>query len=270
MTTETIRLNGRVAVVTGGGSGMGEAISLLFAHEGASVIVADASPSSSSRVVNRILAEGGKAIAVTVDVADELQVMRMVETALSTFAVIDILINCAAIGEFVCSEEITSEKWRRMIDIDLSGVFYCCREVGKAMIKKKYGKIVNFGSTAGLTGVPYMAHYTAAKHGVVGLTKALAAEWGKYNINVNCICPGATLTPMLMTATTPEYRAERAERIPLNRLATPEEQADVALFLASSASGYVTGNVISTDGGIFALSASATNSALKGESFRKI
>jgi 3-oxoacyl-[acyl-carrier protein] reductase len=270
MTTQSMRLNGRVAVVTGGGSGMGEAISLLFAREGASVIVADASADSSSRVVTRILTEGGKALAVTVDVGDELQVIRMVETVLSTFAVIDILINCAAIGEFACVEEITSEKWRRMIDIDLGGVFYCCREVGKAMIKRKYGKIVNFGSTAGLAGVPYMAHYTAAKHGVVGLTRALATEWGKYNINVNCICPGATLTPMLLTATTPEYRNERADRIPLNRLATPEEQAEVALFLASSASDYVTGNVMSTDGGILALAASTTNSALKGEGLRKV
>src|SRR5580704_3830631 len=121
MTTQSMRLNGRVAVVTGGGSGMGEAISLLFAREGASVIVADASADSSSRVVTRILTEGGKALAVTVDVGDELQVIRMVETVLSTFAVIDILINCAAIGEFACVEEITSEKWRRMIDIDLGG-----------------------------------------------------------------------------------------------------------------------------------------------------
>ena len=270
MTSKPNKLDGKVAVVTGGGSGMGEAISLLFAREGASVVVADADQNRSDLVAKRILTESGRALAVTVDVADEFQVVRMVETALVNFSVIDILINCAAIGEFACSEEITSARWRRMIDVDLGGVFYCCREVGKAMIKRKYGKIVNFGSTAGLTGVPYMAHYTAAKHGVVGLTKALAAEWGKYNINVNCICPGATLTPMLMTATTPEYRAERAERIPLNRLATPEEQADVALFLASSASGYVTGNVISTDGGIFALSASTTNSALKGESFRKV
>ena len=204
--SKTMRLAGRTAIVTGGASGMGEAISALFALEGASVVVADADTKRSNSVVDMISAEGGKALAVTVDVADEHQVIKMVEAARANFMAIDILVNCAAVAEFLPAEEITSERWRRMIDIDMGGVFYCCREAGKEMIKRKYGKIINFGSTAGLTGIPYMSHYTAAKHGVVGLTKALATEWGKYNVNVNCICPGATLTPMLLSATTPAYR----------------------------------------------------------------
>ncbi len=152
-----------------------------------------------------------------------------------------------------------------MIDINLTGMFYCCREVGKEMIKRRQGKIINISSSAGLAGVPYMSHYVASKHGVVGLTKALAVEWGKYNVNVNCICPGATMTPMLLNATTPKYREERIQRIPLHRLAEPDDQAKAALFLASPESDYLTGIVVCTDGGLSALAPSTSESALKGE-----
>ena len=264
-----MKLKGSVAIVTGGGSGMGQTISRFLAKEGARVVVADVDIESARSTAKEIQEAGDQAEAEGVDVSDHDQVVGFVAAVTGRHDAVDILVNCAAVTEFSPAEEITAEQWRRMIGVDLSGVFYCCCEVGKGMIKRTRGKIINFSSTAGVAGVPYMTHYTAAKHGVVGLTKALAAEWGKYNINVNCICPGATLTSMLLESTTEQYRAQRAARTPLNRLATPEDQAKVVLFLASSESNYVTGNIVCTDGGIYAMAASTSSNALQGDTFRK-
>ena len=260
-----MRLGNNVAVITGGASGMGKAISLLFAKEGATVAVADIDGAKAASVAQTILETGGAAVAIPVDVTKEQEVRALVSVGLSRFNRIDILVNCAGIAEYIPAEEISSDQWQRMLNVDLSGIFYCCREVGREMIKRKRGKIINFSSTAGLAGIPSMAHYCAAKHGVVGLTKALAVEWGKYNVNVNCICPGATLTPLLLGATTESHRNERARKVPLQRLATPEDQAQVALFLASSESDYVSGGVLCVDGGIFALAASTSESAFRAE-----
>jgi NAD(P)-dependent dehydrogenase (short-subunit alcohol dehydrogenase family) len=248
---------------------MGQTIAPLFASEGARVAVADLDPQAASALAEAIRSKGGQSLAVPVDVVDEQQVAALMNAVSAEWGKLDILVNCAAITEFLPAEQITGAQFRRMIAVDLGGVFYCCQQAGKRMIRQNGGKIVNFGSTAGLAGVPYMAHYTAAKHGVVGLTRALAAEWGKYNINVNCICPGATMTPMLLGSTTEAYRAERIGRTPLNRLATPDDQARVALFLASSDADYVTGNIVCTDGGIYALAASTSEGALRGDAFRK-
>jgi NAD(P)-dependent dehydrogenase (short-subunit alcohol dehydrogenase family) len=259
-------LEGQSAIITGAGSGMGEATSYLLSREGASVLVADADGARSKEVAERINSLGGNAAQFQVDVSDEEQVRRMADTGLGHFSTIDILVNCAAISEFRPTVEITGDKWRRMIDVDLSGTFFCCREVGKKMIKAGRGRIINFASTAGIAGIPSMAHYCAAKHGVVGLTKAIATEWGKHGITANCICPGATLTPMLLSSTTETYREERARRIPLKRLATTEEQASIVLFLCSPAAQYLTGNLICTDGGISALAASTSTTSLNGQS----
>jgi len=248
---------------------MGEIIARTFAMEGAGVVIADIDGAAAAGVAGSICSTGGAASAWQVDVTDDAQVERMFQETAARLGSVHILVNCAAITEFLPSEEIDAARWRRMIDVDLTGVFFCCREAGKIMIPQRRGKIINFGSTGGLAGIPYMAHYTAAKHAVIGLTKSLATEWGKYNINVNCICPGATQTPMLMNSTTPEYRAERIARTPLNRLATTEDQARVALFLASDDSDYVTGNMICTDGGIYALAASTSSSALAGSTFNR-
>lgn len=261
-----MKLEGKIAVIIGGSSGMGEAIALTFAREGANVAITYYHHSErANSIVEKVRSMGREAFADKVDIKDDKQVTEFVKATLERFGTIDILVNCAAIAEFIPAEQITSEKWRRMIDTNLNGMFYCCREVGKEMIRKKRGKIINISSTAGLAGVPHMASYVASKHGVVGLTKALAAEWGKYNINVNCICPGATLTPMLLAHTTPEYRAERIKRVPLGRLAQPEDQANAALFLASSDSDYISGAIICVDGGIYALAPSTSTRALKGE-----
>jgi 3-oxoacyl-[acyl-carrier protein] reductase len=249
----------------GGASGMGETIGLTFAREGANVVIGDLDLKKANAVADKVRSTGCEALAIKVDITDEKQVAGLVKRAVERFGTIEILVNCVGIAEYAPAEEITSDKWIRMMNVNLNGMFYCCREIGREMIKRKRGKIINISSTAGLAGVPYMAHYVASKYGVVGLTKALAVEWGKHNVNVNCICPGATLTPMILSATTPKYRAERIERIPLGRLAQPEDQATAALFLASSESDYITGAVLCVDGGIFALAPSTSASALRGE-----
>ncbi len=263
---DLVKLRDKIAIVTGGAGGMGACIARLFAQEGGAIVVADIDGKAADDVASQIGQAGGRSLAVELDVADEGQVQRLVETVSREFERIDILVNCVGTAEFALTEEITLQQWQRMLDVNLTGVFLCCREVGKALIAQKSGKIVNFASTGGLSGVPYMAHYTAAKHGIVGLTKALAVEWGKYEVHVNCICPGATATPMLLDNTTEEYRAERSRRVPLERLAKPEEQARVALFLASPESDYVNGAVLCVDGGMYAMSPATSAEALAGKS----
>lgn len=262
---KNMKLQNKVAIISGGASGMGACIAQLFAHEGAKVIIGDIDDEKASDVALKVEKAGGRALARELDVIDENQVLGLVDDVLQDFHRVDILVNCVGIAEFAPTAEVSLQQWRRVIDVNLTGVFLCCREVGKAMINQRSGKIVNFASTAGISGVPYMAHYTASKHGVAGLTRALAVEWGKYNIHVNCICPGATATPMLLESTTEEYRADRSKRVPLQRLGKPEEQARAALFLASSESDYVNGSLLCVDGGVSALSPATSTEALSEE-----
>ncbi len=244
---------------------MGASIAQLFAQEGAKVIIGDINDAKADDVVSKVEKAGGHGLALELNVVDEDQVLRLVDVVLQEFHRIDILVNCVGIAEFAPTAELSLQQWRRVLDVNLTGVFLCCREVGKVMIDQRSGKIVNFASTAGISGVPYMAHYTASKHGVAGLTRALAVEWGKYNIHVNCICPGATATPMLLESTTEGYRADRAKRVPLQRLGKPEEQARAALFLASSESDYVNGSLLCVDGGVYAMSPATSAEALAEE-----
>lgn len=248
-----MRLSERVAVVTGGGSGIGEAICEKFAHEGARIVVADMVAQGANAVAGKVRAIGQRALPYTVNVADYDQVAKLVEATVNEFGRIDILVNCAGYSEFVPTEELPLDSWRRMIDVNLNGTYYCCIATAKEMIRKNYGKIINVSSMAGIVGVPNNAHYVASKHGVVGLTRALAIDFAKYHINVNCLCPGTTVTPLNFKIMTPEYMASRAKRVPLGRLAQPEDQANAALFLASSESDYVTGLIMYVDGGMYSL-----------------
>jgi NAD(P)-dependent dehydrogenase (short-subunit alcohol dehydrogenase family) len=249
-----MRLTNKAVIVAGGASGMGAEISRMFAAEGAQVVVADINLKGAQDVVAEIRADGGWAKAIPVDVVDKEQVKSLVQTVVDDLGRIDVLVNAVGVAEFIAAEDVGPQQLRHVIDVNLTGVFFLCQQVGCVMMGQGYGKIVNFGSTAGVAGAPYFAHYTAAKHGVVGLTKALAVEWGKFNINVNCICPGATETPMFLAATTPEIRKERAKRIPLQRFGKTVEQARVALFLSTEDSDYVTGAVVCVDGGAAAMS----------------
>jgi len=259
-----VKLRDKVAVVTGGASGMGEATAQLFTKEGATVAIGDIDFEKATAVASRIHHSGHNARAFRVDVANEQEVQSFVAAVVEAFNRIDILVNCVGVGAFRAFEETSLEQWRRSIDINLTGVFLCCKEVAKTMISQKRGKIVNIASTIGLCGAPYLVPATAAKHGVVGLTKALAVEWGKYNIHVNCICPGATLTPPFLSLG-PKYRADRTRRVPLGRIGEPMEQANAALFLACSDSDYITGSIICVDGGVFAMAPGTSESALQGK-----
>ena len=260
-----MRLRDEVAIVTGGASGMGEAVASLFAEEGATVAIGDIDLEKASAVTSLIHHSGHKARAFRVDVTNEQEVQSFVAAVLESFGRIDTLVNCVGVGVYRALEETTLDQWRSSIDINLTSVFLCCKEVGEHMISQRRGKIVNIASTIGLSGAPYLVSHTAAKHGVVGLTKALAVEWGKYNIHVNCICPGATLTPQFLSVG-PKYRADRTRRVPLGRLGEPMEQANAVLFLACSDSDYITGSTISVDGGVFAMAPGTSESALQGKS----
>jgi NAD(P)-dependent dehydrogenase (short-subunit alcohol dehydrogenase family) len=259
-----MRLKDKIALIVGGASGMGAEISRLFVREGARVVIADINEAAGRELRGELEEMGGKTPFFRVDVTAYEQVRQMVDNVVRDLKRIDILINAVGTAEFVAAQKITPEQLKKILEVNLAGIVYTCQLAGKVMIKQGAGKIVNFGSTAGVAGAPYFSHYTAAKHGVVGLTRALAVEWGKYKINVNCICPGATETSMFMEATTPEMRKKRAERIPLRRFAKTIEQAQAALFLASGEADYITGAVLCVDGGAAAMSpATGTDVLLK-------
>ncbi len=247
-----MRLRDKVAVVVGGASGIGEAISLKFAREGARVAVADINSGSAEVVRGKVESIGRQALALATDVRDYEQVSKMADAVVEKFSRIDVLVNSAGISEFGPIEQITVDAWKRIIDVNLTGVFYCCLAVGRKMMGQKNGKIINISSLAGIIGVPGNPHYVASKHGVVGLTRALAVDFAPYNINVNCICPSTTLTPMSAKSLTPEFMKSQIERVPLGRLADPDDQANAALFLASNESDYITGLIMNVDGGLYA------------------
>ena len=264
---QRMRLQNKIAVIVGGGSGMGDVTAKLFADEGASVVVADLDDQNAQRVAQDIHTAHPKTAvrAKCVDVTVEAEVENLASFVTSEVGPADILVNTFGLALFTPLAELSCDEWRRMIDVNLTGTFLTCRAFGRQMVERRGGKIVNFGSTASLSGVPGMVHYTAAKHGVLGLTRALAVEWGKYNVHVNCICPGATTTPLMLGCTDEKWRAERQKRIPLDRLGSPEDQARVALFLACEDSAYVTGAAITTDGGVYARAAATSDDALAAE-----
>lgn len=254
-----MRLKDRVALVTGSGAGIGREISLAFAREGADVIANDINFEAATIVGKELEQFGRKSLPLKADISKVEEVRAMVRKALDTFGRIDILVNNAAISDTSGrAEEISFERWDSMVHVTLSGPFYCSQLVGREMIKRRCGKIVNISSVGGLVAIPYSVDYVAAKHGVLGLTKALAIEWAKYGITVNAICPGIT-----ETATTkadienyPGYKqilSARIARIPMGRIADPSDQAKAAVFLASSDADYITGSVLVVDGGTYAL-----------------
>lgn len=254
------RLKDKVALVTGAGRNIGRAIALAFAEEGADVVVNDIDFEAASRVVHEIKALGREAVPIKADVSNYGEVEQMVKAALEKFGEINILVNNAGLGGArlggkVSAEELALDRWNRMIGVTLSGVFFCSQLVGREMIKQKSGKIINISSIYGLTASPFMVDYVAAKHGVVGITKALAVEWGKYKINVNCICPSLTATDKVREKAEiqPGKMKARVKRIPLSRLANPEDISKAAVFLASFESDYITGFALCLDGGNWAL-----------------
>ena len=251
-----MELEGKVALITGGGQGIGKAIVLALAKKGASVVIVDIDLESAGKVADEA-GKFSKVVAKKADVSSETDVKQLGREALKEFGRIDILVNNAGIDQKLPTEEVTVEQWQQVMDINLKSVFLCAQAVGREMIKNRSGKIINIASVAGHAAIPRMAAYNASKAGVLLLSKTLAVEWAQYNINVNSISPGVTETSLLsrLRMENPEAIKARGKRIPLGRVAQPEDIAQVAIFLASSASDNITGEDIKSDGGMLAIHA---------------
>lgn len=242
-----MRLKNRIALITGAGSGIGEATAWRFTEEGASVVLADIRSERIKDLAQKIRKKGGKVLSQRVDVRNRNEVEEVVQKTLKEFGRVDILINNAGLNIAAVAKKMTEEQWSQLIDINLKGTFLCSRAVFTPMSKQRYGRIVNTASiwTEGHVG---QAGYSAAKAGVIGLTKTLALEYAKYQITVNCISPGTVETPMISNLSQ-EMRKEFLKGIPLGRFADPAEIARVHLFLSSDEASYITGSVICVDGG---------------------
>ena len=244
------RLCGNVAIITGGASGMGRGISREFASQGASVVIADINADGAVQVAEEIQNQHARAMVLEVDVRNHKMVTEAVEHIVEQFGKVDVLVNCAGVNQLLDPEETTIETWENIRSTILDGAWYFAKAVIPFMKKNRNGKIVNIGSGAAVQGIPQSVPYTASKHGLLGLTRALAVDLGPYQINVNCICPGAVETPLLKRLATDTYRHEELKRYPLGRLGKIEDVAKAALFLASSDSDWITGIALPVDGGL--------------------
>lgn len=251
------RLQGKVAVVTGGGSGIGRASALRFAKEGAAVLVADIAGPAAEAVAAEIVAKGGKAAARTVDVSSSAEVDAMVDDAVARFGCLDVLMNNAAAPHGAPVAATSDADWRRVMGVTLDGVFYGVRAALRAMEPRGTGSIINISSGAGLGGEVMLGAYGAAKAAVINLTKTAAVENAAAGVRVNCICPGPIATPPLKAwlDAIPGGVDHFEKQIPARRIGDPEEIAAVAAFLASEEASYMTGAVLVADGGVNARTA---------------
>lgn len=241
---------GRTALVTGGGSGIGRRVALAFAENGASVFVTDIDPEAAEGVLSELVAGSGNHAAAAMDVSDPVMVMETVEVAVKRYGSIDILFNNAGINIRCPALEVTLEDWNRVVSTNLTGMFLCAQGVGRVMVEQGKGKIVNTASVSGKLGHPGNLAYAAAKHGVIGMTKVMAVEWGRFGVNINCIGPGVVRTPMTRPAFEDKDRYEEmAGMVPLGRLGEPEDLLGAVIFLSSDASDYITGQTFYVDGG---------------------
>lgn len=247
-----MRLDQKIAIVTGATRGIGRAIALALAKEGASVVVSGRNKEDCQKVVDKIEGLGKKGMAVECDVNYSTDIDDMIETTVSEFGRVDILVNNAGIIDFKPFLELTEEDWDETLNVNLKGQFLCARAAAREMIKNKWGRIINIGSISyGGCGIafPLIAHYTASKGGIVALTEALGLELTPQGINVNAICPGAIDTDMSKGIKEGDQLQQVLARIPKGRLGQPEEIANLAAFLASEESEYITGAAIVVDGG---------------------
>lgn len=243
-----MQLQGQVALITGAGRGIGKAIALRFAREGADIAVIDLNGEWAQAAGEEIRVLGRRVFVKTADVSDHDQIQSTVREAAAALGKLDIVVNNAGIGKAQPFLEITKENWERHLHIHLFGTFYCAQAAAREMAKQKYGRIVNIASIAGLIGPIDLAPYGAAKAGIIGLTRAAALDLADYGITVNAIAPGPIDTELLRTWPADALR-ERAQHMPIARLGKVEEIAHAALFLASPDSGFITGTVLAVDGG---------------------
>jgi 2-hydroxycyclohexanecarboxyl-CoA dehydrogenase len=246
------RFKDRVAIVTGGAQGIGEAIVRRLASEGSQVAILDVQPSKAQKVATDIVTAGGRALAVEMDITNSQDVKRAVKEVEDRLGHIDILINNAGWDKAAPFIQLTEEVWDKVIAINLRGPIAVTRAVLDGMIERKYGRIVNIASDAGRVGSTGESVYSACKGGIIAFTKTLARELVRYNILVNCVCPGPTDTPMLadMARENPRLVEALQNAIPMRRLGKPEELAAAVVFLASDEASYITGQTLSVSGGL--------------------
>jgi NAD(P)-dependent dehydrogenase (short-subunit alcohol dehydrogenase family) len=244
------QLEGKVAVVTGAGSGIGRAVAIRYAREGASVVVGDVVEQAARATAAEIQKQGGRAIAMKVDVTNPADVDGMVATARKEFGKVNVLANCAGVLDFGTVADMSLEKWNRVIAVNLTGTFLVAKAVIQAMTDAGGGAIVTISSSTGAhDAAPGTAAYVASKGGVAMLTKCIALDHAAQGIRANAIAPGPTATPMLQSVMTKDELDGFGKAMPIGRLAKPEEIAAAAVFLASDDASYVTGAVFAIDGG---------------------
>lgn len=247
-----MRLRDKVAIVTGSGRGIGEGVALRFSEEGARVIVNDINEADAIKVVDKIKAAGGRAAAVIGSVASREIAQRMIDKAIDEFGTVDIIVNNAGITRDAMLHKMTDDQWDQVISVNLTGVFYGMQCAARVMREKGYGKIINISSTSAL-GNAGQTNYSAAKAGVIGMTKTAAKELAPRGINVNAIAPGMIWTDMVKSMppeVVKQIDATLPFIVPLNRKGTPQDIANLALFLASDESSFITGQIIFCDGGM--------------------
>lgn len=247
-----MRLENKIAIVTGAGRGIGEGIALRFAEEGARLIINDVNEADANRTVETVQNKGGQAVAVIGSVALRQVAQKMVDEAIREFGTVDILVNNAGIIRDAMLHKMTDEQWDQVIEVNLKSVFLCTQCAARVMREKGYGKIINISSSS-WRGNPGQLNYSAAKAGIIGMTKTTAKELGPRGINVNVIAPSFIRTDMIKAM--PPEAVERMEknlavRVPMNRWGLPEDVANLALFLASDESSFITGQLIHCDGGL--------------------
>jgi len=244
------QLSNKAALVVGGGRGLGRAIAVAFADAGADVAIASRTRSQLVEVAGEVRARKHQALAVEVDVTDSASVARMAEVTRKAFGRIDVLVNSAGIGWMSRVVDTADDVWKLVIDTNLTGTFYCCREVARLMFDQNSGSIINMASVAGAKGPPGLGAYAASKGGVISLTRVLALEAARHNVRVNAIAPGYFRTDMNAAALDdPEMGPKIIRRIPMRRVGQPEELGPLAVYLASDQSSYVTGEVYYISGG---------------------
>lgn len=242
--------SGRVALVTGGASGIGFAVARQLAELGAKIAIADVNIDGARAAVDKL--SHTSTLSVQVDVQQPSEVATMVDKVVDHYGKLDILVHSAGVGIEKSFLETTAEEWQRLIDIDLSGTFYCAQAAARHMVKNGYGRIINLSSTAGIRGGTGRTAYGAAKGGVIALTKVMAVELACHGITANALAPGAIETELVARMHSDETRRVYRAGIPLDRYGTPDETAFCAVFLASEQAGYITGHILGIDGGFLA------------------